>query len=165
MLQAVQTLFEESYTDCLVTIKNDFIFSSIFTTNMQKALNTTENWDQTHIYHQQIVGDAQPYFPQRILLWLCLVVLKAYQGKQRVGTDIALLLALLVSCGEGAWKAIAPLHFNRVMPIPTQSSLTIQIRTYLKRHRHFQFMAMKLPTNGYFYQQAKSSTNRTIATM
>jgi len=39
----------ENYTDCLLPIKDNFVFSSIITTNIQKVSNTIDTGQYTHI--------------------------------------------------------------------------------------------------------------------
>jgi len=49
MGQVVYTFLEKKNTNCFVTIKNDFVFSSIITTNIQKTLQPT-NTGAEHTY-------------------------------------------------------------------------------------------------------------------
>jgi len=49
MGQVVYTFWAKKNTSCFVTIKNDFVFSSIITTNVQKTLQPTNTGDE-HTY-------------------------------------------------------------------------------------------------------------------
>jgi len=78
-----------NYTNILVTIENNFRFSSINTTNIQKALKSTEAGNK-HTNIKQTVVDLQRYFTWGIMFWLCLAGLKVHQGKQRIIKHLSL---------------------------------------------------------------------------
>jgi len=56
----------KNHTDCFFSIKNNFIFSKIITTNIHKVLEATEAGTKTHINHQQTVHHSQPYLPEYV---------------------------------------------------------------------------------------------------
>ena len=70
MGQIVCTFLAKNNTNCFVTIKSDFVFCSIVTTNIQKTLQPVSTGAE-HTYIISItLDDSQPYFPQCIPPWL-----------------------------------------------------------------------------------------------
>ena len=82
---------------CFVTIKNDFVFSSIVTTYIQKTLQPTDTGaEHTDIYNQQTLDDSRSYFPLCILPCLSPGGLRVRPGKHQLsmGSALPFFLAL-----------------------------------------------------------------------
>jgi len=101
-----------NYTDCLVTIKSSFMFISIITTNIQKALRPLKLGPNTHKssgnsrWFTTIFPTAHPVLP----------ILKVHQGKQQQMWTPNSPLSYHIGYGECVWKASAPLHLHGLLP-------------------------------------------------
>jgi len=121
-----QVVWMEKYTDCLVTVKNNFM--STIAINVQKVLKTIDAGIK-HINHLQTAGNSQPYCLNCILLWSCHAQCHAqchvhlYWKLNEVNKESTLTqnhpLSYPVGYGEGAWKTSASLPLHGQIPLPT----------------------------------------------
>jgi len=81
LLQVFKLFGGKTTPSLLLQSKTIFMFSSIITANIPKALKTNDA-ETKYIYHQQRVGDPQSYFAQCIEHWLCPAGINGHHSKQ-----------------------------------------------------------------------------------